>query len=125
VRTIYLKSLIRDVNNCDAYQKRIKMCIEPYELLCLAFKIQCKIEKKSGYIIESINRERARYAFMSTKTSIRIKQSLLDTKLQAQGGQLHSIVILNCTGPNTCRSLKYAPSDLEKLLTEYAISSLL
>jgi hypothetical protein len=62
---------------------------------------------------------------MSTKTSIRIKRSLLDTKLQAQGGQLHSIVILNCTRLNTCKSLEYAPSDLKNLLIEYATSNLL
>jgi hypothetical protein len=38
VRTIYLKSLIRGVNNCDAYQKCIKMYIEPYELLILGLQ---------------------------------------------------------------------------------------
>jgi hypothetical protein len=63
----------------------------------LAFKIQCKIEKKIWLYYRSINKERARYAFMSTTTSIRIKRSLLDTKLQARnvikdnfGGKLPS-----------------------------------
>jgi hypothetical protein len=65
-----------------------------------AFTIQYEIEKN----LEGINKERVRYAFMSIY-DIRIKCSLLDTKLQAQGGQVNSTVILHCTGQNTCRYL--------------------
>jgi hypothetical protein len=82
VWTIYLKSLIWCVNNCVAYHKRIKICIEPYELLYLAFKIQCKIGKKSSFDIEGIITKKARYALMSTKDSRKIKCYLLNTDLK-------------------------------------------